>query len=357
MTLRRQLIFWSVALLVFIGLLWLLQEVLLPFVAAMVLAYLLDPLVKRIQSLGVNRALAAVVIVLIFIVVIAVAAILLVPILGNQISGFLERLPGYIERVRQLVAESNQGWLGQFLGEKLPEAQKSLGGAASTAAEWIGALLASIWSGGKSLMSAISLLIITPIVTFYLLLDWDKMVNAVDSWLPRQHRKTIRSVMADMDLAIAGFVRGQALCCVILGVIYCTGLILLKLNFGLLIGIVAAVLSFIPYVGTIVGLVLAGGVAIAQFWPAWSPLVIVLVLFGVGQFLEGNVLQPYFVGKTVGLPPVWLMFSLLAFGYLFGFVGLLVAVPVAAAIGVLTRFLLRQYLASSYYTGSGSKRS
>lgn len=356
MTLRRQLIFWSVALLVFIGLLWLLNEVLLPFVAAMALAYLLDPLVKKIQSLGVNRALAAILIVLVFIVVIALLAILLVPILGNQMSGLIDRIPGYIERTRQIITESNQGWLGKFLGEKLPEAEKSLGGAASTAAGWAAAFLASLWSGGKALISVISLLIITPIVTFYLLLDWDKMVDAVDNWLPRQHLGAIREVLHDMDRAIAGFVRGQALCCVILGVFYCGGLILLGLNFGLLIGLVAAVLSFIPYVGTIVGLLLAAGVAIAQFWPAWSPLLIVIAIFAFGQFIEGNVLQPYFVGKTVGLPPVWLMFSLLAFGYLFGFVGLLVAVPVAAAIGVLTRFLLRQYLASSYYTGGGASR-
>jgi predicted PurR-regulated permease PerM len=357
MTLKRQLIFWSIALLVFIGVLWLLSDVLLPFVAAMALAYLLDPLVKRIQRLGVNRGLAAIIIVLSFLVVIALFVILLAPLLGNQLSGLLERIPGYVDRVRQLVTEYNQGWLGQLVQDKLPDAQKSLGEAASTAAGWVAAFLASLWSGGKALASILSLLVITPIVTFYLLLDWDRMVQAVDSWLPRHHRATIHEVIGDMDKAIAGFMRGQAVCCIVLGIIYCSGLILLKLNFGLLIGLIAAVLSFIPYVGTIVGLVLAGGVAIAQFWPAWTPLVIVIAIFGIGQFLEGNVLQPYFVGKTVGLPPVWLMFSLLAFGYLFGFVGLLIAVPVAAAIGVLTRFLLRQYLASPYYTGQGAGRS
>ncbi len=357
MTLRRQLIFWSAALLVFIALLWLLNEVLLPFVAAMALAYLLDPLVQRIQRLGVNRALAAVAIVAIFIIAIVVLAIILIPILGNQLSGFLDRLPGYMERIRQLVAQSNEGWIAKFLGERLPDAEKSLSGAAAAAAGWITTFLASLWSGGKALVSVLSLLIITPIVTFYLLLDWDKMVAAVDGWLPRHHRATIRQVIGDMDRAIAGYVRGQALCCVILGVFYCGALIMLGLNFGLLIGLVAAVLSFIPYVGTIVGLLLAGGVAIAQFWPAWSQPLVAIGIFVAGQFIEGNVLQPYLVGKTVGLPPVWLMFSLLAFGYLFGFVGLLVAVPVAAAIGVLTRFLLKQYLASPYYTGRRGSRS
>src|SRR5581483_577417 len=144
MTLRRQLIFWSVALLVFIGLLWLLNEVLLPFVAAMALAYLLDPVVKRIQGLGVNRALAAVTIVVVFVVAIALAVTLLAPILGKQISGLMERVPEYIDRARQLIQESNQGWLGKFVGDRLPEAQKSLSGAASTAAGWAAALLGSL---------------------------------------------------------------------------------------------------------------------------------------------------------------------------------------------------------------------
>jgi predicted PurR-regulated permease PerM len=158
-------------------------------------------------------------------------------------------------------------------------------------------------------------------------------------------------LIGEVDAAIAGFMRGQALCCLILGAFYSVGLILIGLNFGLLIGIVAGILSFVPYVGTIAGFLLAGGMAIAQFWPDWVPILLAMGIFVLGQAIEGNVLQPYLVGTKVGLHPVWLMFSLLAFGFLFGFVGLLVAVPVAAAIGVLTRFLLRQYMASPYYTG------
>ena len=355
MTLRRQLIFWSATLLVLIALLWLLNEVLLPFVTAMALAYLLDPLVQRIQRLGVSRTVAALVIVAIFLVVVVVLTILLVPVLGNQLSGLIERIPDYVERLRALIAQSSQGWLGTLVGERLPEAQKSLSGAAASAAGWIGAFLASLWSGGKALLSVVSLLVIAPVVTFYLLLDWDRMVAAVDGWLPRHHRETIRSLIGEMDRAIAGFVRGQALCCIILGIFYCVALSLLGLNFALLIGLIAAVLSFIPYVGTVVGLLLASAVAVTQFWPQWLPIGTAIGIFGIGQFFEGNVLQPYLVGKSIGLPPVWLMFSLLAFGYLFGFVGLLVAVPVAAAIGVLARFMLRQYLASPYYTGGPAK--
>lgn len=351
-SLTKQLIFWAGTLLVFAALLWLLNEVLLPFIAGMVLAYLLDPAVRRLQKLGLNRALASVVVVVLMIVLFAVGLILLIPALGEQIAGFMERLPHYIERVRQIAQEQSQGWLGQFVGEKLPEAQKSLSGVASAAAGWIAGVLASIWSGGKALVSLLSLIVITPIVAFYLLLDWERMINTVDSWIPLQHKDTVRGLAREMDAAISGFVRGQALVCLILGIFYSVALIAIGVNFGLLIGLVAAFLSFAPYIGTITGFLLAVGVALAQFWPDWTMPALAAGIFLIGQFFEGNILQPLLVGKEIGLHPVWLMFSLIAFGVLFGFVGLLVAVPVAAAIGVLVRFMLRQYLASPFYTGN-----
>lgn len=350
-SLKRQLVFWTGALLVFIALLWLLSDVLLPFVAGTVLAYLLDPLVKRLQKLGISRAFAAVIIVIVFAVMLVLAIVLVVPVLGEQIANFMQRLPELIERVRALIQQSNQSWLGNYVGEKLPEAQKSLGTVAATAAGWITAFLGSLWSGGKALVSVLSVVVITPIVAFYLLLDWDRMVKAVDSLIPVHHRDTVRGLMREMDAAISGFVRGQAVVCLLLGIFYSAALIAIGLNFGLLIGLTAAILSFAPYIGTMVGFLLATGVALAQFWPDWLMVVLTAGIFMFGQFVEGNFLQPYLVGKETGLHPVWLMFSLLAFGVLFGFVGLLVAVPVAAAIGVLVRFLVRQYRASSYYTG------
>jgi predicted PurR-regulated permease PerM len=351
LSLKRQLIFWAGALAVFILLLWVLSDVLLPFVAGMALAYLLDPMAKRLQSLGLNRAWSAVIIVIAFGIALALAVIVIVPALGEQITGFMHRLPELIDRVRVLIAQSSQSWLGGLINAQLPEAQKSLSGVASTAAGWVTGVLGSLWSGGKALISLISILVITPIVAFYLLLDWERMVAAIDDLVPLHHRDTVRGLMREMDAAISGFVRGQAIVCLILGVFYSVALIALGLNFGLLIGITAAILSFAPYIGTMVGFLLATGVALAQFWPDWIWVVAAAGIFAVGQFIEGNFLQPYLVGKETGLHPVWLMFSLLAFGVLFGFVGLLVAVPVAAAIGVLVRFLIRQYRASSYYTG------
>lgn len=353
MTLRRQVIFWIAALAVFIAFLWVFSEILLPFVAGMALAYLFDPLVRRLQVRGVPRAAGALLIIALVIVAFVVVIILIAPILGDQIGAFIEKLPGYVQRLQALLADSNRPWLAKLVDEKLPDASKQVGTLVAEGAGWLAGFLKSLWSGGKALISLVSLLVITPVVTFYLLLDWDRMIAAVDSWTPLQHRGTVRRLAREIDAAVAGFVRGQALVCLILGVFYAIGLIVLGLNFGLLIGLGAGLLSFIPYIGTIAGLLVSVGVAVAQFWPSWGPILAAVLIFVFGQAIEGNVLQPYLVGKTIGLHPVWLMFSLLAFGFLFGFVGLLVAIPVAAAVGVLARFALRQYLSSPYYTGGG----
>jgi predicted PurR-regulated permease PerM len=211
--------------------------------------------------------------------------------------------------------------------------------------------LRSLWSGGRALVSLFSLIVVAPVVGFYFVYDWHRMIARVDGWVPVHHRATVRALAREVDAAISGFVRGQTAVCLILGSFYAITLSLVGLNFGLLIGLVSGLITFIPYVGSTTGLVLSLGVAIAQFWPEWTWIVTVLGVFMVGQFLEGNILSPKLVGDSVGLHPVWLIFALLAFGYLFGFVGLLVAVPLAATIGVLARFALKRYLASSLYTG------
>jgi predicted PurR-regulated permease PerM len=196
---------------------------------------------------------------------------------------------------------------------------------------------------------------VTPVVAFYLLYDWNRMVVAVDNWIPLQHREVVRGLAHEMDEAIAGFVRGQTAVCLILGSFYAVSLTLAGLNFGLLIGLASGIITFIPYVGSMTGLVLGTSVAIAQFWPEYTPILFVLAIFFIGQFLEGYVLAPKLVGESVGLHPVWLMFALFAFGSLLGFLGLLVAVPLAAMIGVLARFALRQYMTSPFYTGEPAR--
>ncbi|MDB5648852.1 MAG: hypothetical protein JWL62_372, partial [Hyphomicrobiales bacterium] len=214
-----------------------------------------------------------------------------------------------------------------------------------------------LWSGGQALIGLFSLLVITPVVAFYILLDWDKMVRTVDSWVPLDHRETVRELAREIDRALSGFLRGQSLVCLFLGLWYGIGLTLVGLNFGLLIGISAGVLSFIPYVGSLTALVLSACVAIVQGWPDLWLLALVFGVIGTGQFLEGNILTPKLVGASVGLHPVWLMLALLGFGSLFGFTGLILAVPIAATVGVILRFGLRNYLASPLYLGHAAQRT
>lgn len=349
MSFRQQVTFWVATFAVFVLALWLLHGILLPFVAGMGLAYLLDPVAKSLQRAGVNRLLATLLIVGLFVVAFLLLLILFVPILGAQLTAFIERLPGYIARLQALVTDPSRPWLRQIVGEGFRDAD--IGDLVRQGAGWLAGFLSSLWSGGQALISIFSLLIVTPVVAFYLLHDWDRMVETIDGWVPRQHRETVRALAREIDVVLAGFVRGQTVVCLILGSFYAAGLSLAGLNFGLLIGLVSGVISFIPYVGSMTGLVLAVGVAIAQFWPAWTPILVVAGIFFIGQFFEGYVLGPKLVGESVGLHPVWLMFALFAFAYLFGFVGMLVAVPLAAAAGVLARFALRQYRASPLYTG------
>jgi predicted PurR-regulated permease PerM len=233
--------------------------------------------------------------------------------------------------------------------------RESLSGLLGQGAGLLTTIFTSLWSSGKALVDIAGLFVVTPVVAFYMLLDWDRMIETVDDWIPRDHVETVRGIATDINLATAGFVRGQGTLCLILGCYYAVGLTLAGLNFGLLIGLFAGLISFIPYVGSLVGLVLAVGVALVQFWPEWQWIVVVAVVFFSGQFIEGNILQPKLVGKSVGLHPVWLMFALFAFGYLFGFVGLLVAVPAAAAVAVLVRFAIGRYLESPVYKGQSGR--
>ncbi|WP_407051126.1 AI-2E family transporter [Methyloraptor flagellatus] len=354
MTLERQIKFWLGALAVLVLFLWLFSGILLPFVAGMALAYLLDPLADRFERLGLSRGASTLVIVLIFALVVTLVAVLIMPILANQLGGLVERLPSYVAKVQALAASAMEGPLGRVLGSSSKDLESQVAGLVSQGAGWVTNVLNSLWNGGQAVVSIVSVAVIAPVIAFYMLLDWDRMIARIDSWLPLQHRATVRRLASEMNNAVAGFVRGQISVCMAMGIFYAAGLALIGLNFGLLIGLSAGLLGFVPYVGFGSGLIAGVIVAVVQFWPDWHYVVAVLAVFGAGQILEGYVLQPNWVGKSVGLHPVWLLFSLFAFGSLFGFVGLLVAVPLAASVGVLARFALEQYLASPLYDPSGA---
>lgn len=349
--LKRQIIFWLLVLALIIAFLMVFSSILLPFVAGMALAYFLDPVADRLERLGLSRMMATVVILVAFVVVFALALIIIIPVVINQASDFILRVPEYITLLQQRIAESNASWLPDWIGTQINTIKANFSKYLADGFGFIGALFEQLWNSGKSLLDIASLFVVTPVVAFYLLLDWDRMIAKVDNWIPRNQVATVREIANEVDAAIAGFVRGQGSMCLILGVYYGIGLSLAGLNFGLLIGFLTGMLSFIPYVGAMLCLVIAAGVAIVQFWPDYTSIAIVLAVFFSGQFIEGNVLQPKLVGSSVGLHPVWLMFALFAFGLLFGFVGLLVAVPASAAIAVLVRFAISRYLQSDLYHG------
>ena len=350
-SLKRQVFFWLGAFVVLVLFMFVFRTILLPFIAGMALAYMLDPVADKLEAWGTSRLFATVMILFVFIFLFSLALILLVPVLSHQLSGLISRMPSYITQLQSLIANTESEWLRNLIGEGTVNIRENLDEVLQQGAGWLTTLLGSIWNSGKALVDVLSLFVITPIVAFYLLLDWDRMIERVDSWLPRDHKSDLEDISADINKAIAGFVRGQGSLCLILGIFYALSLTLMGLNFGLLIGMFAGLVSFIPFVGSLIGLVLAVGVALVQFWPDFWWILLIIVIFAVGQFCEGNILQPKLVGESVGLHPVWLMFSLSAFGVLMGFTGLLIAVPVAAAIGVLVRFALAKYLQSDFYLG------
>ena len=360
MTLQRQIGFWLGAAGALALFLYLFHGVLLPFIAGLILGYLLDPLANRLEKAGLNRLGAAILILVVASVVFAAILIIAAPLLAHQLAAFIDALPGLVTRLQTLASEQ-----GAALSEKFgfdpkvssDELQKSVGDIAKQGAQWALGFLKSLISGGQALMSLLSLIVVTPVVAFYILLDWDRMIAAIDSWLPEHNREIIRGLARDMDRAINGFLRGQSLVCLFLGAWYGIGLSLIGLNYGFLIGISAGLLSFIPYVGSLTALVLSAIIAIVQGWPSWSLFVMAMLVVGTGQFLEGNILTPKLVGASVGLHPVWLMFALFAFGSLLGFTGLVLAVPIAAAIGVLCRFALGRYLESPFYKARAIERS
>ncbi len=349
MTLKQHIRFWTILVAVFVLFLVVLSNILLPFVLGMAVAYFLDPVADKLEERGMGRTTATSLIVGVFLLVSFLTLILLVPALADQLIGLLKRLPGYITALYDIVKPI----IAQFVDIEMLQASDEFKAAitsyAGNAIKNIGSLTSNLLDQGLAFVNLLSLLVITPVVAFYLLRDWDRITAKVDSWIPRNKLEEVRTIARDIDDVLAGFVRGQSMVCVILAIYYGTALLLVDLEFGLVIGIVTGLISFIPFVGAIVGFVASVGVALFQFWPDFVLIGIVGAIFVVGQVLEGYVLTPKLVGEKVGLHPVWVMFGLLAGGSLFGFVGVLIAVPVAAVVGVLSRFALSQYIGSPLY--------
>jgi predicted PurR-regulated permease PerM len=354
MRVEKQLWFWLTALALLVGAIALLKDILLPFVTAIVVAYFLSPVADRLQRIGVNRAVSALLIVGLVAVLIALALVLLVPVLSDQLRRLAAALPEEMQRFRVFVEELGRSWLGPGFPAFRDAMERMNTEISQNWTGFAGAIMASIWSRGLALVNFVSLLLITPVIVFYLLVDWHPILARIDNALPRDHAPTIRRLAGEINDAIAAFIRGQGAICLMLGVFYGVGLSWAGLDYGLLIGLTTGLLAFIPIVGWVIGLICASSLAIVQFWPELTPLAKVIGVLVAGISIDAAFLSPRFVGGKIGLHPVWLIFALFVFSYLFGLVGTLVAVPLAAAIGVLVRFAVDMYLGSSVYKGVSS---
>jgi predicted PurR-regulated permease PerM len=351
MRIERQAVFWGGALLITALAVVALRDVLLPFVVGMILAYALNPLAERLVTLGLSRTAASALVVLLVLICMGLVVVFLVPPLVGQAQHLIETMPAAFAKVRSLIEDIAQQRLGARFGEFKAGLDKAVAGLEIDWASILPALMKSAWQHGLAVVNFASLLLITPLVVFYLLVDWHPMLARVDGWLPRQSAQTIRRLAAEIDAAIGAFIRGQGLVCLILGGLYAVGLSWAGLRYGLLIGLATGLVSFVPFVGWVAGLLVAAGMIVAQAWPDLVPFYKVMGVFVAGMALDSAVLSPRIVGQRVGLHPLWLIFALFVFSYAMGTMGVLIAVPLAAAAAVLVRYGLEVYLASDVYRG------
>ena len=339
---------WFVIFFAFFYLLYILRSVLMPFVAGILVAYLLDPTVDKLQKLKLSRTSATLIVCCLTILLIVPALVLLGGMIENQISLLIQATPKYLTLIMEKVRPTIENINERFPEIKSANLEELIKNNIGNSMKFIAKVLKALLSNGFALVNLLSLLLIMPIVTFYMLRDWDSFTKKAESLLPKKSKKSIKTTLKDIDKIIAGFIRGQLSVCFILGIFYSIGLKLVGLELGILVGFIAGIISFIPYVGSITGFVIGCALAFAQYGDITHVLYVAGV-FMLGQFIEGNFLTPKLVGESVGLHPVWVMFALLAGGVLLGFLGLMLAVPLAAIIGVLVRLAIKRYKLSSLY--------
>lgn len=340
-------LFWLLVAIIVAFSFYFLRTILLPFVIGIAVAYFLDPVVDKLEERKWNRSLATLFTLFVFLALVIFLVFLLVPVLTNQLKNFAQFLPIVKDKL-QLIIDAVAGILNNKVDAKVLDVP------ASGLIKWSTKMLGGVIDGGAAIADLLSLFLITPLVAFYLLRDWDLIVEKVYDWFPIRHKDTLQEQLNEIDKKLAAFVRGQGTVCLILASYYAITLTMTGLEFGVVIGVFAGLISFVPFIGAIFGGLLSIGLAYLQF-EAWTNIVIIAGIFILGQILEGYILTPKFIGEAVGLHPVWVIFSLLAGGALFGFLGVLLALPMAAIVGVLFRFCIDHYKNSSFYNGSSEE--
>lgn len=352
MSQTKRTIIWGLAIAVLLAILHALKDILFPFVAGMAFAYFLDPLADKLEEKGCSRLLATTIIILALFLLILFGLALLFPVLQSQIVSVAERLPVIIAVLQSNVADARSFVESALPPDTLAAAGHAASDYSATIIGWAKTVVSKLVSGGSAFFELISLVLVAPIVSFYMLLEWDNIVSRMDHLLPRGQAPVIRQQIRLMDESISAFVRGQTSVCLCLAAYYAVALSLTGLEAGLLIGLGAGLISFVPYVGAITGIAVGVGVGIVQF-DTWGPVFGIASIFIIGQVCESYILTPRLVGDKVGLHSLWIVFALMVGGSLFGFTGILLAVPTAASIGVLIRYGTGCYLDSTFYRGNG----
>ena len=343
----RNPVFWII--IVFASLLiiiWCFSRILTPYIFGVILAYLLDPLVDKLENFGLPRTISSITIMLLSLSIIFVCIFLLTPALIGQIQSLLSSLPDIYNHALNIF----ESIAPEFLKTGLVSSDSLMGLKGALATNGIN-IASKFASYALVAFDLLVLFLIVPVITFYLLMDWDKILHNFSNHLPQGSSKEIYDVILKIDNVLSGFVRGQLLICLTLGLLYSVSLLALGLNYSLLIGLFAGLISFIPFLGASVGAIIALTVAALQFWNEPETIAYVGVIFILGQLLESNLLTPKLVGNSVRLHPVMIMLSVSTGGALAGLSGIMLAVPVAAIIAVLFREILRQYLSSLFFRG------
>lgn len=349
-TSRLHLRFWLITAVVFAGLLWLFSGMLLPFVLGMAVAYFLDPLVRRMRVLRLSRGMASLLVLLSFIGILAGLSVVLVPLIRVQIDEFLTTLPGDFDALQQQFWPRIKDTLVHIPGLDTEKLQSGLTAYGGDAMKFFGRVLGHVLTGSMALLDILALFLVTPIVAFYMMRDWPLLVQRLDSLIPPHLAPNIHRVLGKIDQMIAGFIRGQATVSLCLAALYSIGLSLVGLKYGMVIGLVGGLLSFIPIVGSVCALTTAMIVACMQFTAPGSILAVVAV-FAVIFTFDSNFMTPKLVGDRVGLHPLWIMFAILAGGKLCGFLGVVLAVPTAGTVAILLGVGLDYYRRSRFFDG------
>lgn len=356
MSITKQATFWGVTSFLLLAFVWIFKSVLMPFVLGMVIAYLLNPLVHRFSTKGVKRTTSSAFIITIFFLIVTAVIVIVAPIVAKESAELLKSLPDYLDKIFNLM-QPYMGWVHENLGQDyMIEAKSFLKDNVSKILTFSGGLANGLAAGGQAVAGVITTIVLTPLVAFYMMKEWPLITNWVEGIIPRHNEKMIKDLLKEIDQKLSGFIRGQLTVAFLLGIIYAVALTLAGLNYGFLIGVSAGVLSIIPMVGSTLGLLVA--VAVAWFQAGEVQYVLIIAaIFIVGQIIEGNILSPKLLGKSVGLHPLWILFALMAGGSLFGILGMLLAVPVAAVVGVLASFAIMQYQKSPLYKKVAPKKT